>query len=232
MKLPLYRDILISNLLLGDMNVFDYFFRDNLRDVLSKILDSIVICYSNLFRNIFNPAFLSVFHFFHLLRYPHHYCLVFILNYLLFEWNIFNPTFTLYNFLPHIHSSPFTLPIHPLLSTHALLSTCSLGAWSRSNSTSSIILGTDIVAFWGGWVCGLIVGCVIATLVAWLCGIAWSLVCSWVRAICIGVIGRDVAGSGCVVVTAWGVIVVDKLSRFVVDDLATWHIQNIFIDNM
>lgn len=109
MELPLDWNILVSNLLHGDLNVFYPLFVDDLRNVLPEILDSIVISHNDFLGDVLNLSFLSVFHFLGLLGYPLHHGLLFILHYLLFEWNILYPAFALYNFLTHIHSSPRTV---------------------------------------------------------------------------------------------------------------------------
>ena len=119
---PLNRNIFVSDLLLGDLNVFNLFLRDILRNVLSKILNCIVVGNGNFTRNCLNLLFFFVFNSFHLLWNSLNLCLILILKNFLFEGNILNSAFSLDNFFSSVNSCSNDF--------------CSAGNWNSSSDSS------------------------------------------------------------------------------------------------
>jgi hypothetical protein len=83
-------DVFVSDVLLGNLDVINSLFRDILRNVLSKILYSIVVSDSHLFGDGLDFSFFSIFNFFDFLWYSFNLSLILIFNNLLFKGNIFN----------------------------------------------------------------------------------------------------------------------------------------------
>lgn len=97
--LPLDGDILIADLFLGNLNVFDGLLGHILRDVLPQILDSVVVSHGDFFGDLLD---LPLFPVFDLLGGPGDSLdlgLVKIFDHLLLEGHIFDPTLALDDFL-------------------------------------------------------------------------------------------------------------------------------------
>lgn len=85
-------------------NVFDLFFWDVLGDVLSKILDSIVISDGNFPRNFFDSDFFSVFGDFSCLGNSFDSSFILVFNDFFLEGNVFDSALTLNDFLSSINN--------------------------------------------------------------------------------------------------------------------------------
>eukprot|EP00178_Gracilaria_changii_P004745 TRINITY_DN1774_c0_g1_i1.p3 TRINITY_DN1774_c0_g1~~TRINITY_DN1774_c0_g1_i1.p3 ORF type:complete len:132 (-),score=11.04 TRINITY_DN1774_c0_g1_i1:222-617(-) len=89
------RNVFVSNLFLGNLNIFYSLFRYILRNVLSQIFNSVVIGNCDLTRNSLDFSLFLVFNSFDLLGNTFNLSLVFVFNDLLFEGNILDSAFSL-----------------------------------------------------------------------------------------------------------------------------------------
>ena len=101
-NLSLNRDVFVSDLFLGNLNIFNFLFRNVLRNVLSKILNGIVVGNSDLTRDGLNFSFFLVFDSLDLLGNSLDFGLILVLNDLLLEWNVFDPAFSLDDFFASV----------------------------------------------------------------------------------------------------------------------------------
>lgn len=90
-------------------NVFDLFFWDVLGDVLTKILDSVVIGDGYFPRNFFDPNFFSVLGHFSSLGNSFYSSFVLVFDHLFLEWHVLNSALPLNNLLPSVHHSVHNL---------------------------------------------------------------------------------------------------------------------------
>ena len=103
--IPLNGDVFVSDLFLWDLNVFYSFLWDVLRDVLSEIFHSVVVCNSDLFRNSLDFSLLSVLDFLHLLGHSLHFGLVLVFDDLLLEGHVLDSALPFYHFFACVHGS-------------------------------------------------------------------------------------------------------------------------------
>jgi len=96
-------DVFISNLLLRHLNVLNSLFRDILRDVLSKILDCIIVSDSDFPWDGLHLSFLSVFNLFHFFGDSLNLSLVLVVYNLLLKRHIFNSALSLDHICSSVH---------------------------------------------------------------------------------------------------------------------------------
>ena len=103
MEVPFDWDVFVffNFSLFGD--VFDLFFWDVLWDILSQILNCIVVSNCNFPWNFFNDSFFSVFGDGSFLWNSFNSSLIFVFDYFFLKWNIFDSTFTLDHFFSCVH---------------------------------------------------------------------------------------------------------------------------------
>ena len=94
-NLSLNRNVFISDLFLGNLDIFDLLLRNILRDVLSEIFNGIVVGDSDLTRNSLDLSFLLVLNSLDLLGDSLHLGLVLVFKDLLLEWNVFDSALSL-----------------------------------------------------------------------------------------------------------------------------------------
>ena len=86
-------------------NVFDLFFWDILRNVLSEIFDSIVISHGNFSRNLFDSDFISVFSDSSSFGDSLDFSLIFVFDDFLLEWNVFDSALSFNHFFCSVNNS-------------------------------------------------------------------------------------------------------------------------------
>lgn len=206
-NIPFNGNIFVSNLFLGNLNIFDDLFRYVLRNVLSKILNGIVVSDSDFLGDGFNLALLFVFHLFDFLWDTFDLGLILVFDDLLFEGHIFDTTLTLDDFLACVDCGS-----NNLSSSNNGLSTCN-DSLSWLNSPRHLVGSSSIVEVLsvsgaidrlsgGDWDCSILV-----------CGGGdWD-------------IGGSVVGSSGVVGSGGDVAVssTDQLSGFSIDKLTVRH---------
>lgn len=136
---------------LGDLNVFDSLFGDILRNVLSQILNSIVVGDSDFLRNGLNLSLLSVFNLLDLLGDSFNLGLILIFHDFLFKGNVFDSALALNNLFSSVDSSSNDLSANNLLSTN-------LGSRATNGATDGIVATTDGVVSASNSISGLVAG--------------------------------------------------------------------------
>jgi hypothetical protein len=103
--LPLDGDVLVADLLLGDLDVLDSLLRDVLGNVLSEVFNSVVISDSDLLGDGLDLPLLTVLHLLDFLGDTLHFGLVLVLHDLLLEGDVLDPALTLDHLLASVDSS-------------------------------------------------------------------------------------------------------------------------------
>ena len=113
-SVPLDGDILVPDLFLGDLNILDPLLRDILGDVLSEVLDGVVVGDGDFFGDGLDLAFLAVFHLFDLFGDTFDLGLVLVLHNLLLEGDVLDAALTLDDFLTSVDSGSDNLSLSHL----------------------------------------------------------------------------------------------------------------------
>lgn len=130
-------NVLVPDLFLWYLNVFDSLFWDVLRDVLSEIFNGIIVSYSDLLWNVLNFSFFSIFYFFSFFGDSLDGGLILVFNDLLFKGNILNSAFSLNDFFSSINSGSYDLSVSGSYG----------GGWNTGRG--GIVLGGGVVASCG-----------------------------------------------------------------------------------
>ncbi len=117
-KLPLYRNILICDIFPFNRDIINIFFWNNLWNIASDMLYSIIISCYNFSRYCFNSDNISIISNNFLFRNHTVYLLVNVINYFLLHRNILNSAISFYNLI-----------FHSLLNSRKRLRFCGINYW-------------------------------------------------------------------------------------------------------
>jgi hypothetical protein len=214
--LPLDRDVFISDLFLGDLDVLYYLFRNILRYILSEVLYGVVVRYCNFLGNSFYLSFFLVLYLLDLFWNALHLRLIFILNNFLFKRHVFNPAFSLDDLLACVYCSSNDLPS----------SGYSSGAWNNwySNCISVVpsnwvVVGSTRNKVWSwNYSCCVTGTSPVIDILSWVNGLSSAVLligCS--RDISRSCVGRS---------SAWVVVGTTNKLSFSIHKLASWHLNS------
>ena len=110
-SVPLNGDVFVSDLFLGDLNVFNSLFWDILRNVLSEIFNSVVVSYCDFFGDSLDFSLLSVFDLLDLLGNSFNFGLILVFDDLLLEGNVFDSALSFNHFFASINGGSNDLSI-------------------------------------------------------------------------------------------------------------------------
>lgn len=120
-KLSLYRNILIGYIFAFNRNIINILFRNNLWNIASDMLNSIIISCYNFSWDSFNSYNISIISNDFLFGNDTVNLLVYVINYFLFDWNILNSAISFYKLI-----------FHSLLNSRECFRFCGINYWRSS----------------------------------------------------------------------------------------------------